>query len=97
MLALCDCKSSQLNSPCNSRETSLTPTHLSIYFPLVKYILERNVKLAHLILAKAIMIPADTLQQRHPDHGHFECDVPFWVQGFGYCRGRLSCIAKRNN
>lgn len=52
-----------------------------MYLALLENILEGNIKLSHVVLAKPVMIPANTLQQRNPDHGHLERDVPFWIQG----------------
>lgn len=68
-----------------------------MYFTLLENILERNIKLSHVVLAKPVMIPANTLQQRNPDHGHLERDVPFWIQGLRYRGGRLSGISERND
>lgn len=71
-------------------------TYLLVNFTLGEDVLERNVKLAQVILAKSIMIPADTFQQGYSNDGHFEGDVPFWVEGLGNCGGRLSRITECN-
>lgn len=57
---------------------------------LFENILEGNIKLSHVVLAKPVVIPANAFQQRNPDHGHFKGDVPFRIEGLGYCRGGLS-------
>jgi hypothetical protein len=49
---------------------------------VLKLLLEYDVKLAHVVLSKAILIPADDLEQEalFADDGQFERLVPFWVQ-----------------
>ena len=47
-------------------------------------VLEDDVKLAHVVLAKAVLVPAAGLEQGalDADDGEVERGVPFWVQGF---------------
>lgn len=71
-------------------------THLLVNFTLGEDVFERNVKLAQVVLAKPIMIPADTFQQRYSTNGYFEGDVPFWVEGLGDRGGLLSGISECN-
>lgn len=47
-------------------------THLLIELPLLEDILQCYVELAQVVLAKPIMVPTETFQQRYPDHGHFK-------------------------
>ena len=65
-------------------------------FTLGKDVFERNIELAEVILAKPIVVPTDTLQQWDSNHGHFEGNVPFWVEGLEDCGGRLSRISECN-
>lgn len=71
-------------------------THLLVNFTLGKDVFKRNIELAEIVLAKPIVIPADTFQQRDSNHGHFEGNVPFWVEGLENRRGRLSRISECN-
>jgi hypothetical protein len=49
---------------------------------VLELVLEYDVKLAHVVLAKAILVPADDLEQEalFADDGQLERLVPFWVQ-----------------
>ena len=62
-------------------------------------VLKDDVKLAHVVLPKAVLVPAGSLEQQVllAHDGHFERCVPFGVQGLVDGRGGLLCIAERHN
>lgn len=43
-------------------------------------ILNWNVHLAHVILAKSILVPADDFDKRNPYEGQIEMSVPFGIE-----------------
>lgn len=71
-------------------------THLLLYIPVRKYIFQRNIELAQVILAESIVVPADTLEQRDANNGHFKRHVPFRIQRLEYRRCRLPSVSKRD-
>lgn len=59
-------------------------------------IFERHIKLAHVVFAEAILVPADHLKQETVEASDGQLDelVPFRVQRFGNGNGRASSISK---
>jgi hypothetical protein len=62
-------------------------------------LLEYDVKLAHVILPKAVLVPADDFEQEAllAEDGQFECLVPFWVQLLVYGGSGEFLIAERED
>ena len=65
-------------------------TYLLLNFPIRKYIFQRNIEFAQVILAESVVVPANALEQRDADNRHFKGHIPFWVQCLEYGRRGLS-------
>lgn len=60
-----------------------------------KDVLDGNIKLAHVIFTKSILVPADSLEQQTVNacDGHVKRLIPFRIQGLGHDRRGLSAVA----
>jgi hypothetical protein len=55
-----------------SNWSNFPTTHLLANLAILKDVFQRDIELAHVVLAKSIVIPADTFQQWDAQHGHFK-------------------------
>ena len=79
-------------APCLQRK----PLWLLLGEAILELVLEYDVKLAHVVLSKAVLVPADHLEQEAllADNGQFERLVPFRVQLLVDSGRRGLCIAQ---
>jgi len=67
--------------------------------PVPEYLFESNVELAHIVLAEAVFVPADSLKQHtlYACDGQVESLVPFRIECLWYNRSSFPRIAKCQN
>lgn len=61
-----------------------------------KYLFHRTLEFAKIVLAKAVLVPANSLEEQILDagYGHLEGLVPFWVQRLVDGRGCLARVSE---
>lgn len=61
--------------------------------------LKGDIKLAHVIFAKAVLVPTNRLEEQTVDAGHGQIKrlVPFRVESFGYNRSGLARVANSDD
>lgn len=74
-------------------------THLLRHLAIVKQVVQVDFKLSHVILAKAVLVPADTRQDGRLEatQWHLERDVPFRVEGLWDNLCRESVVSQGEN
>jgi hypothetical protein len=75
------------------------PFRLDFIKSVAKYILQREIEFAQIVLSKSILIPSHAIQQETVDSGDWELErgLPFGIQGFGDRLGGIFGIAKGEN
>ena len=72
-------------------------THVLLRMSIRKDIFNWNVHLAHVILAKSILVPADDFDKRNPYERQIEMSIPFGIEILADRGSGLFGVTERND
>jgi hypothetical protein len=66
---------------------------------ICKYIFNRDIKFAHVVFPKSVLVPAAGIEYEavFAHNRHIEGLIPYWIEGFVDGRGGFFCVSEGKN